>query len=303
MTPEARRALHALVRRLLDGSGARGDEPDLDALPAAVVRRHLLAPLAYVAGARQFRADHLASALQAELRRTALDEVVAAFADRGVAPILLKGIAYAGTIYPDPAERPMSDIDLLVPGEAVEHCEAALRRLGYWHVGGLHQRSARHHAITFKRRGASIDLHRHITQAGRTRIDLAAVWRGAVGAHIPGALRPARQHERLLHVAHMGRHELAVPLVNFVDLHRLGPVDPALAAAWGLRRSLAATQAALAQLGQAPGRPRAWAPSTEELLAGGLPPRWLQLVRKLDHLDGPGSAVRLLATTLRSRWP
>lgn len=298
MTGPARRALLALVRRLLGGPA---DELDAAALPAGLVRRHLLAPLAYRAGAVQFKADYIASALQTERRAQALAEAVAALAAVGVTPILLKGIAYAGTLYADPAERPMSDIDLLVPAGAIDQAGAELRRLGYWHAGGEHQRSPRHHALTYKRRDGSIDLHRHISQAGRTRIELEAVWREAVPAHVAGARRPSPDHEYLLHVAHLGRHELSVPLINFVDLARLPPAPPELARRWGLRRSVEAAVAAVAQLRDGTSPPARWSPSTSELLEGGLPPRWLQIIRKISQIDDLSGAAGLLLSTARGR--
>jgi hypothetical protein len=67
----------------------------------ALVRQHLLAPLAYRQGRAEYKRDYIAAALHAERRQAFLDEAVAAL---GPIPAMrLKGIAYAGTIYPDPA--------------------------------------------------------------------------------------------------------------------------------------------------------------------------------------------------------
>jgi hypothetical protein len=292
MEPAARRAFVALVQRLL---GERA-QPDLEALPVEAVRRHMLAPLAFVEGAAQFRSDHLAAGLQAELRHKTLIEAVDALTAARVKVILLKGIAYAGTIYPDPAMRPMSDIDLLVAFDDVDRATHVLQRLGYWHVGGAHQWSARHHALTFKRRGGSIDLHRHLVHAGRSRIDLRAVWTDAVPSHVPGALRPSTAHERLLHVAHMGRHEMMVPLINYVDLSRLAP-DPAgekHAETWGLGRSLHAATTCLEMLRGHAAASDWWIPPLGDLLDGTEPPRWLQILRKIHYVDGARGLYSLL---------
>jgi hypothetical protein len=299
MTSTALGALAALVRHLLRGDGAAS--LDHDALPAPLVRRHLLAPLAFRAGATQFRRDHIASSIQAERRAAVLLEVLAAFGREDIRPILLKGAAYAGTLYPDPADRPMSDIDLLVPARAVARAEACLRRLGYWHVGGAHQRSPRHHAITYKRRGSSIDLHRHMAQAGRTRIDIDAIWREAVPSQVPGALRPSTDHEWLLHIAHLGRHELSVPMINFVDLARLGPGNSALATAWGLRRAAAAADLMLSQLRDGGLGRSFWRPSMSEMLEARIPPRWVQVLRKLGYIDDLSGAMGLVRTTIAAR--
>src|SRR5829696_3468921 len=99
MTEAERRALRALVATLL-GNPTPFTPSDL---PLALVRRHMLAPLAYKAGVAELRNDHIASSLQAERRAVVLAEAIGALAAASVPVILLKGIAYAGTIYPDPA--------------------------------------------------------------------------------------------------------------------------------------------------------------------------------------------------------
>jgi hypothetical protein len=63
----------------------------------------------------------VAARLSAEARARAVARVLeplgAACAAEGVAPVLLKGVALHGDLYPDPALRPVSDVDLLVaPG-------------------------------------------------------------------------------------------------------------------------------------------------------------------------------------------
>lgn len=50
---------------------------------------------------------------------------------QGLEPLVLKGAALAYTHYPDPATRPHTDIDLLLPPHSRAQVEAGLRRLGY----------------------------------------------------------------------------------------------------------------------------------------------------------------------------
>jgi len=45
--------------------------------------------------------------------------------------VILKGAALATTIYPNPALRPLSDIDLLIPRQHLEPAVQALKSLGY----------------------------------------------------------------------------------------------------------------------------------------------------------------------------
>lgn len=53
------------------------------------------------------------------------------FARLGIVCLPLKGAALAGKLYPDPATRPMSDLDLLVQPAQLRPALAALRSLGY----------------------------------------------------------------------------------------------------------------------------------------------------------------------------
>jgi hypothetical protein len=211
-----------LVATLLDPGGAGGGAggaasgaADGDRAPAtagatldpARVRRHLLAPLAHRAGFPGFRSDYIAAALHAERRAGFLAEVLGAFGDLPV--LRLKGIAYIATLYDDPAERPMTDIDLLVPGPRFAGGGRPARALGYVDDGKRNQRSPVNHAVTLRRRESAIDLHRSMVQVGRMAIDLDAVWRNAIPACQTAAWCPCPDHEYLIHLAHMARHEFA----------------------------------------------------------------------------------------------
>src|SRR5438045_176393 len=122
MTEAERRAMRALVATLL-GNPISFNAADL---PVDLVRRHMLAPLAYKAGVSAFRNDHIASSLQAERRTAELRTALDVLGSASIPVILLKGIAYAGSVYPDPADRPMSDIDLLVRSSDISSAERAL---------------------------------------------------------------------------------------------------------------------------------------------------------------------------------
>lgn len=63
--------------------------------------------------------------------------------------ILLKGAALATTLYPEPATRPLSDLDFLIPRPALDDAVAAVRALGYSEhapeIGaGMHQAASYH---------------------------------------------------------------------------------------------------------------------------------------------------------------
>lgn len=305
LTPPQHQALLRLARCLRDQTPARLPAAAADALPDALVRRHFLAPLAYRAGAQRFRDDFIASALLAELRERTSREVVAALTADGIPVILLKGISYARLVYADPAERPMSDVDLLVPPDMHEAAARVLRRLGYWVAGSHRQRSPLHHAVAFKRKGASIDLHRSMVQPLRSRIDLAGLWRRAVPAtETDGkALRLDPVDEAVIHLGHIARHELLVPAINYVDAARLmrrvpRAPDVVLARARefrlgrGVRAALAMTHA-LTRGGPDDVPPPAPMPSVAEVLA--YRPVWrpIQFLRKALLVEGPAELVGL----------
>ena len=283
---------------------------DAATLPLDQIRRHLLAPLAFAAGVEAFRSDAIASSLRAELRAALLDEVITAFTAAGIAVVLLKGAAYAGSIYREPGHRPMSDLDLLVRPDRVDDAHRELRRLGYWHAGSPQQRSPRHHAIALKRRDASVDLHRHILQAGRSDIPIDDLWQRARASHVAGALRLAPVDELVVHLAHMARHELIVPAVNYVDAVRLAAAlaagqreqVAARAREWHLLRSYAATQICLARLLENAEDGPSWLPTRAQILAQDAGSRMTQLTRKLRLIEGPRQILGVLWTTASGRF-
>jgi hypothetical protein len=298
VTPDDR-ALAALVSVLVDGGTAQP-------APVARVRAHFLGPLAYRHGRPEFRSDFAASSIRADQQRATAAEAVEVLAAAGIPVALLKGISYAGWLYADPGERPMSDVDLLVPAAAHPDAVRALARLGYWHPGPSAQRSPRHHAMTLKRRAASVDLHRSPVQRGRLAIDWDALWsRTSPAPWIPGALRLSLVDEVLFHFANLTRHDLIAPLLAYVDaarlLVRLDDRGPLLdrAHSWGFGRALTAClEVVETVVGWRTTRPRWWLPASAEVLQGGLPPRPLQILRKGLLLGNPRQAVAFLGAVL-----
>lgn len=265
--------------------------PDLD---PARVRRHDLGPLAHTHGLPGYRGDHAYAAIHHDRALAVATEGAAALAAARIPVALFKGIAYAGTLYRDPAERPMTDVDLLVHPRDADRALTTLHRLGYWHAGPAAQRSPRTHAITLKRRDAAIDLHRSPMQLGRAAIPLDEVLaRAAPAAHVPGALQLAPLDELLYHLAHMIRSELYVPLLSYVDAARLlARVDRSaaltLADAWRLGRPARAALAVIDHvLDPAAPPPAWWLPTRAEVAARTLPRRPIQVARKLLLIEGP----------------
>lgn len=73
------------------------------------------------------RLEQLASVTEFRMRRlrTRLAETLEMLDEAGVPAVVLKGGALAHTLYPDWRERPMSDLDLLVPADRAEEAREA----------------------------------------------------------------------------------------------------------------------------------------------------------------------------------
>ncbi len=91
-----------------------------------------------------------------------IQSVTNALKDAGVPVILLKGHALARTMYPDPALRQSSDIDLLVQPDNIPTSEEVLEKMGYVCPARIfHVSQYEHHHETFypPGKGLPIELH------------------------------------------------------------------------------------------------------------------------------------------------
>ena len=116
----------------------------------------------------QWKAAHRSSALQALHTRRELHECCALLEAGGYAPIALKGSWLAYHAYPEPAQRPMRDIDLLVPLAGVLDAYALLLGAGYRIGGPLelplaeYVRLEKHLPILQAPRGTWVELHHRL---------------------------------------------------------------------------------------------------------------------------------------------
>lgn len=192
-------------------------------VPSVVLlQTNYLGPMAYRRGVTERRAEYAASLIMADRRHRTLREVTARFASRGIELVLIKGAAFAGTIYPDPAERPMHDIDVLIRIERLPEASRLLLELGFERVGFTRKLSAYYHAVVFRRGDIMFELHRNIVQRFRTRISVEALWERSTPDPLgSGARRLDPIDDLLICTLHIARHELAVPAINYVDVRRL----------------------------------------------------------------------------------
>jgi hypothetical protein len=233
MLPEVQ-GLFTLVRDL-----AAARRVTTSAASKWLVQRHGLAPLAATSGAAEFRPDLAKTSLAWATTNKELQPVLEQFRVSGLSVAPLKGFAYATTIYGHPAERPMSDIDLLVPPRQEAEARDVLVGRGF----GLDSDAPRHHASTWVRGTTVIDLHRNIVGQGRSQIDLDALWSRTSPPDAVGLRRLDPTDELVFHLVHIARNRLRGPLMHVVDFARLErrtSASEALARAreWGIEAAV-----------------------------------------------------------------
>jgi hypothetical protein len=125
-------------------------------------------PPASIAALRQAR---MAAAVGYLAQRAALDHLDSAFEAEGIPYLAMKGTHVRECVYPDPALRPASDIDLLIAPADRRRAARVLQGAGYT----VHAEPANiSHEATFSQGAADIDLHWSILRPGRTRVELTA---------------------------------------------------------------------------------------------------------------------------------
>jgi putative nucleotidyltransferase-like protein len=177
------------------------------------LRRHLV----------EGTARHLA--LSGELGR-----LLKSFEREHVPVIPLKGPALAETLYPDPAIRPCSDLDLLIRRENVERVDDLLQRLGYRRVADEHSFRfdvAYDHATLYSSpSGVHVDLHWSLLSEPRyawNEREGQAVWDRAVRMPVAGeeALGLCPEDLLLYLSVHLAVHHSLAGLLWYYDLFLL----------------------------------------------------------------------------------
>ncbi len=152
--------------------------------------------------------------IRATLLSAALDEALRALSGRGIPVVPLKGPALAERLYPDPALRPSTALDLLVADADLDRAGAALEELGYsldrsWTAA--YQRRHHHHVSLHRSRGPAIELHHRAVSGFGTSLpgeDLIARARPFVTATGAPALVLAAEDELLYLCLHAAGHLL-----------------------------------------------------------------------------------------------
>jgi hypothetical protein len=158
------------------------------------------------------------------VRIAALTQILDAFEARGIDVRVLKGPALLSMVYGNPARRPFSDLDLLVPRAAAFRGQEILREIGY-HAPG-------------RGSAASLDRHHHLPVASRKDDGVAVqveLHHDALskdhGASI--ALDDPREPPMAIEVG--GRTALALgphEMIRHLTLHLVGPLPRPLRLIW-----------------------------------------------------------------------
>ena len=200
----------------------------------------------------------LASAARHLHLEQALMQILNQFEHERISCLVLKGMALAYLIYPDPATRTMGDIDLLIQPDQIRQATEALASLGY-HPFSQYQEYEEElirfgGELAFVKTGAPmVELHWALEQyerfKGLIRIDEEALWQRAISYSVNGIqARTLSLEDQLLTLSiHLGMVHRMKGLKWLLDIDRLirtlGPhIDwPLLmqrAKAWGIRRLL-----------------------------------------------------------------
>ena len=218
-----------LVRHLVTGSDPpeRGAPVDWE-LVLTCAGYHRLGPLLHEGLKRSpveapsFVAPRLEKGFHVELAKAVVrlhhvDALAAASVRSGRRLCLLKGAAFSGWLYPNPASRPMADVDVLVHPSELAAWESEVEALGFRHHG------ASDHATCFRHRhtGVFLELHRSLTSCNDYfGIDTASLLERSLPS---GAIRTLSPEDHLMHLClHASfQHGFRQAAVNACDAHRL----------------------------------------------------------------------------------
>jgi hypothetical protein len=226
--------------------------------------------------------------LAAVLARGLVGRCARALGDAGIPVMALKGVALHALVYDDAAERPLSDVDLLVPPERYEDALAALRATGFraktpsapWATVLAHPEVP-----------LDVDLHRALFPPGLFALDPGALFaRARVDAATFGAeIHLPDDYDLYAHViGHFAKSRMDARNDRaFVDLERI-------AAKRGLDPRRCAERLEAAGLGRA---------ARYTLRARGEPDAFGRAVLEALPADAAGEALAALARAIARRAP
>jgi hypothetical protein len=231
---------------LLDLAGRGGLMP---ALWSAARRLDLLQPVPHefvdVLGHGSGRHKHVAAVLEHSHRENArrnvdlleqLDAAGSLFAAAGIPVVALKGIGHVlRGVWPDPADRMMNDLDLLVPADRAAEAHARLQTAGYAVAPGPDRDADQHHLVSLRleHRFGAIEVHREPLARGWTEALRAqeVIDAARPAPDRPSVLLPTVDHAAAIALVHAyladgAWHDRVVPLRTVYELRRLDAREP-----------------------------------------------------------------------------
>jgi Uncharacterised nucleotidyltransferase len=148
-----------------------------------------------------------------------LGALLAPLHDAGIPTMLLKGAALLVEGYADLGERPMTDLDVLVPYDRAAASARALKSAGYTGLSTLSPSVTRYtHAASFRHeRLGDLDLHWHVFEECCRPADDEPLWAAAVAVTVGGARTHVPPPEdQLLHACVHGEKWVLVPGVRWI---------------------------------------------------------------------------------------
>ncbi len=147
--------------------------------------------------------------------------------------ILLKGSDVANRLYSSPELRPMGDIDVLVPLQAIDGITRRMISKGLRpRYTRLTHFSRRNPDLAFDLGVVTLEVHHSIVHRASARIDYAALWRARARTSVAGVdlWRLADADALIAAALTIAKDNLAAPLIRYLDLWLILRDQPQLAA-------------------------------------------------------------------------
>ncbi len=228
--------------------------------------------------------------------------------------LAVNGADYRARLYPSPALRPMSDVDILIRPADIPEAAAWLASQGY--AAMPRARAAIDRGFQLPGREHWIDLYDAFAQRQRIDVDYDEIWRGRIVG--PDRLpRMAPHHALAVHALRLANEQFVAPVRRFLDLWLLSRDEAVVRQAidtarrWRIARSMYSSMVVLRRLvPESAADP--WLAEVDGLVSEGartrlerfvlrgapfdaLPSRPVQIWRKLMLLDTPVHRLRFVA--------
>jgi hypothetical protein len=210
-------------------------------------KRHGVSPLLYQS-LKQYTQGLVSAEALEELRKvyyailaknmalySELEKILDSFSREGIEVILLKGAAFATTLYPDIGLRPMKDLDILIHKKDIERAKKEVAGLGYSFDPisldlkkkdlPLEEYYLLHHPHLppFYKKKGHVFLEVHWALTSKTmpyKFDTPGLWERAVEETISGRMtRVLSTEDALVYMcAHVARHRFSAGLREYHDI-------------------------------------------------------------------------------------